>query len=109
VGSIRWRILKDIVEGCIRHLKAVVTVGSIRWRILKEMGASSSNPSRMRYSGLDPMEDTESLPASPSTASCRPVTVGSIRWRILKVILHDDGANLPEVTVGSIRWRILKV
>jgi len=35
-------------------------VGSIRWRILKEMEGIAQGCETLGYSGLDPMEDTES-------------------------------------------------
>ena len=41
-------------------LLPAVTVGSIRWRILKELGFVVPAPATYGYSGLDPMEDTES-------------------------------------------------
>ena len=44
------------------------------------------------YSGLDPMEDTESDRRMPGGAGQRRVTVGSIRWRILKDDNHRRGA-----------------
>ena len=37
-----------------------VTVGSIRWRILKAITIIVPHFSGFGYSGLDPMEDTES-------------------------------------------------
>ena len=40
---------------------ASVTVGSIRWRILKGSRPAHTGHPSTRYSGLDPMEDTESL------------------------------------------------
>jgi len=62
----------------------VVTVGSIRWRILKEGLDAATAVSDLSYSGLDPMEDTESSILINRRDVEIVVTVGSIRWRILK-------------------------
>ena len=60
VGSIRWRILK--VEAFYHPPGAfTVTVGSIRWRILKDEQMGRITTRSVSYSGLDPMEDTESV------------------------------------------------
>ena len=81
VGSIRWRILKvDCAERMVDRL-AMVTVGSIRWRILKERRFAVPLTLPVGYSGLDPMEDTESGPGATGLHRPASVTVGSIRWR----------------------------
>ena len=46
------------------------------------------HPGGTRYSGLDPMEDTESSIHMRSTWKVSNVTVGSIRWRILKATVR---------------------
>ncbi len=62
-----------------------VTAGSIRWRILKALDAGKDVGAINRYSGFDPMEDTERPTARTATTTPSTVTAGSIRWRILKV------------------------
>ena len=64
-----------------------VTVGSIRWRILKHLFYYAGYPrTGISYSGLDPMEDTETVEIDGEDAWITLVTVGSIRWRILKLM-----------------------
>ena len=61
------------------------------------------------YSGLDPMEDTESHPDTRRATPPGAVTVGSIRWRILKEhlqavdnVLHLGYSGLDPMEEG---WR----
>ena len=84
VGSIRWRILKPSRFPSRCTTPVAVTVGSIRWRILKEILRQWLAAIALGYSGLDPMEDTESQILAVISLILSTVTVGSIRWRILK-------------------------
>ena len=84
-------------------------MGSIRWRILKGRKPRRPPATRSRYSGFDPMEDTERRRRRRERGAAGKVTVGSIRWRILKERPREaTNRSRTRVTVGSIRWRILK-
>ena len=110
-------------------------MGSIRWRILKPASSRySPSASKYCYSGLDPMEDTETFHyeyrvmcencgysgldpmedtetyARPDGAARSPPSYSGLdpMEDTETAVQQITGVEVWLVTVGSIRWRILK-
>ncbi len=109
MGTIRTRILKEIISAKSGEVISLVAMGTIRTRILKVGANREMRVNACGRNGHDPHEDTERRGFDGCHKLNAEVAMGTIRTRILKVCTTEQCSHLLSlVAMGTIRTRILK-